>query len=341
MIFVFFLSCSNAVAQDYQYCKKADFSDRCVAANANDELTCAPIRAAAAADCTAYMESVPGKMSALFYDLVDQAVTAISGALVLLLGGLAVFFRKQAANLKKRLLDPFFAKSTRYESLGLNVLMVGKGGSGKTSLIRALSGSEDANPNRKTTSNALYSLAHEVTVKVAAGEKRRLLRIFMSDHVGQDFATISQTAFYKREELAPLPKCIVFVVDIFPANERFGEDRKFAKPNEERIATLDGVFNEDSIRQITGAIEQAATIVLFINKLDKLTEIGEKTDSLVKGLYTDLIERLRTIPGEVFVIAGSAKTGLRIVGSDVDGGGPRSELTLYGVLLGAAGPAKF
>lgn len=306
-----------------KYCKAADFTDVCAdLSNPADPTACEPRKTARALECADLQESWWGiwdKIKTGVARIVSEQITLILGGIASFFAVAAAFFKKRLNAISKRVFNPLIQVTPKYETLAVNVLVVGKGGTGKTSIVRALSGSEDVNPAISTPENNLYSIAHEVDHISNNIGFTRVLRIYMSDHVGQDFGSISETAFFDEDKLDNLPKCIIFVADIFPPDENYGEDKLFNEPNLERVQQHCDTFHADMIRTITGKLRTGSKIVLFINKLDKLRVRNGATHSNILKAFDALIDELRQVRGaELIVVLGSATTGQGIMGCQVD-----------------------
>lgn len=268
---------------------------------------------------------------------IDVIWTEIFAGLVLVLGGLAAWFRSQLGALRQRLADPLIKVQPKFESLATNVLFCGSGGCGKTSLVYAISGSDDANPSRASSVNRLYSVAHEVSVSLDDKKpSRRLTRLFLSDHIGQDAHSALETDFYKNPALSRLPKCLVIVVDIAAPGAVAADEVRLAAPDPLRVSHHLEHFSDAVIRILTAELGLDSKIILFINKIDALIGDTEENSLEAKELFRPLIERLSRIRGaELKVIVGSARTGRGVNGAVTEIGNGQS-LGLYHELADSA-----
>jgi len=250
--------------------------------------------------------------------------------LVLALAASTAFFKRVSARLGKRIGDPFFKRSVSFENHGLNIIVVGEGKSGKTTIIHTLSGSDDANPEVSTDEYATYTLVHEINVVSTGRNKRDVYRLYFDDYVGQRFdSAVNNPLLDLRRKVIPA-SVLMIVVDVFldrpPANGVF--DLK-------RIREQNDFYTNEGILQILiRLLGSGKQIILFINKIDMaVAPPNINLSELAKEKYKPIIDALSRIRGkQLSVIAGSAKTGQGVVGYD---GGIDSNRSLFKVILDA------
>jgi len=101
-------------------------------------------------------------------------------------GFLIEYFRRRANSYKEDVnkifnwfADPLSKKTTEiFEQTGVNLILVGEGGVGKTSLIKALTSSPHVRPDVPTNDTQTYSMFHQVKVEGEDGKiYRKLIRI--------------------------------------------------------------------------------------------------------------------------------------------------------------------
>lgn len=340
---ILFLSQGVAFADiDRAYCLAGDYSSVCSGldlADPSQKQQCDARQEQEKSDCEAYLDSWASNWEALsgfLAKLFSEHLEFIFAAIAALFAAAAAYFRNRFEELRKRLFDPFIKRLPEYKTIGANVLLVGIGGVGKTSIIRALCGSTSINPAAATASNKLYSIAHEFDMKERDVTQRRLFRVFISDHVGQNFGTVPETPFYKEMKFADLPKCLVFVVDLFPVDDGHGENNLYDTFDEDRVAEHLSVYHKELVSVITNGLPAGSMIILFINKLDKLKNISPDQISKAKELFSPLIDLLGSIRGaELRVLVGSAATGQSIAGCEVVAGNV-THPSLYQALVDVA-----
>jgi len=299
------------------YCQAQDYKDVC--AEGEDPATCNPKIEKRTTDCAAHLDTPSVKWEIAWEDIkvrTSEYIEEILGALALFFAAIAAYFKAALSRLRSRIFDPLIKRAADISTSGLNVLVVGKGGAGKTSVIKALAGSNEINPNVANSINEFYSISHEIDTDKQGIVSRRILRLYFSDHVGQDFSSIPETAYFKEKKLANLPKALIFVVDLFDAAERFGVDALFEVPDSDRINDHARVYSPEMLDMITAGLQNEASIFLFINKSDKLNLPYSQIEKMCLDAFETLINRLRAIPGtQLTVVVGSAETGQSIMGA--------------------------
>ncbi|WP_125932093.1 GTPase domain-containing protein [Thiosocius teredinicola] len=247
----------------------------------------------------------------------DELIAAIIAVLLAALASLKVRMHRLAESAKiaiSRLAYPLFEEYESYDSRALNIVLIGEGGSGKTTLIRALSGAPEAAPDIATDDISTYSLVQEVTVENDNSKKRRLFRLYIDDYVGQNFIrALKDESINSR--LKSIPSAFpVIVVDLFPKTTEQNGNR-FKTFDQDRIDYQLSIYNDVVIQLAMSRSIGTKDIVLFINKIDKLQSVTEKSKKNAEEAYSLLIEKLKDIRGKrVHVIAGSAQNGLGVVG---------------------------
>lgn len=247
----------------------------------------------------------------------DEIVGTIIAALLAALAWLKVSFNRLRAAAKtafNRLADPFLKPGTKYDSRALNVILIGEGGSGKTTLIHSLTAAPEAVPEIATNSIETYSLVQEVTVKADDSIKRRLFRIFIDDYVGQNLvAALEDTSI--NERLKKIPAALpVIVVDLFPP-DRDNPDALHKTINQARVDQQLAIYNDLVQQLILSRAKEAKDIVLFINKIDMISPLTRKSYATAEQAYKTLIDNLADVRGKrLHTIVGSARAGIGVVG---------------------------
>ena len=286
---------------------------------------CAAAQALKKSQCS---EVTRSNFSRFLDDLLEQAekylFEILSAIVAVSFGFVALRVQRVADRLKKRIGDPFFARPATFENRAINVIMIGEGGSGKTTIIHALTGSDEANPEIATDAYATYSIVLEINVKKSAKETRDVYRIYVDDYVGQRFvAAIRNENLELRKKVVPA-SLLLIVVDLFSPDKKAknGSNDLFDK---ERVKEQIEFYGDGVIQIIVDLLGNGTQIVLFINKVDMIRS-DRDVERLVKTAYEPLINRLKDIRGkQVSVIVGSARTGQGIVGYN-DGDSKRRSL---------------
>lgn len=193
-----------------------------------------------------------------------------------------------------------------------SVIMIGLGGTGKTTLIRNLVKDPDANPEKKTEE---YHLFH--------GERRTDQSrhyLYISDYRGQNIGTLVR-AFIKQQKIKYSPMAyghvnsLIVLVDIEEPKQSPMDDEPFQidEPNFNRVQTHLAQWSGTALDAVFGFLtaETLNYVCLFINKADLLkTREKQAVRALFKELEGLLRERCEGIKFEVYV--GSVKEGEQI-----------------------------
>lgn len=250
-----------------------------------------------------------------------QITSFITWAVGAVLAGIIAYFRSIINTLVSRLGDPLIKKrKVKYSTKGVNLLLIGEGGSGKTSIIRALSGSYDAAPDKSTAFPRTYSIVHEVDViDENGGIKRSLERIYANDYRGQDSSQLMQTNELTKREKRIASTIMVIVVDLFALAPAGGDPLEPQRqPDQQRIDSQIAAYPPNMLDIIFNLSDSLSGVVLFINKVDLIRQMPPRNIRDAKQAYEDLATILHE-RGKHFafeVIVGSASKGLGITGFD-------------------------
>lgn len=335
---VLFLHADPVFAASEAFCEKGVMTDICTEEGLDPGTPqCLTRIAEVAIECQnlpgGALDSIKGFFDGIMSTDWNALNTALT-SLLLFVGGMLTYTRTRLSRVYTWLIDPQI-KERPLESHAVNVILVGDGGTGKTSIIQALSGSPDANPAAATAENALYSIAQETNVEAGESVRRRLIRTYISDHVGQNFGSIYETAFFKNHDLSVYPQCLVIVVDLF-FPDKYGENLRYDAPDESRVEEQKNVYTDKQIQQLTALLKPGSKIILFINKVDKIKSDISKAIDTAKEVYDPLIQSLqRTKGAELSVVVGSARMGIGVTGHNDTKNGPIFP-TIYHEIAGIA-----
>jgi len=251
--------------------------------------------------------------------------TLVDGILGLLTAAAATglaYLRRRLKELEKRLGDPFFASTIQsaFETKGVNLVLVGEGGSGKTSIIRALSGSKIANPAQTTLTLDTYNLVWEVDVNRGGNSKaRRITRVYVEDYRGQATKDLAfNTTVVERENSIPAT-VMVIVVDLFRAVGPLGPPASpSANWDDDRVSLQETQYSETTLDILAGISKRIVHVCLFINKADLIRPYTRDSTANIRNRYMALATRITQEFGGVRFtsIVGSATSGWGIVGHD-------------------------
>ena len=224
--------------------------------------------------------------------------------------------RRSASEALKRLADPFLGENFEYDSRALNVILVGEGGSGKTTLIHSLTAAPEAVPAIATDSISTYSLVQEMTVTIKNKTVRRLFRIFIDDYVGQRFVdALNHTDINRRLDKVPAT-LLVIVVDLFKY-EKSKQGQLRQKIDPKRVKDQLAAYHDNVVQLLLDRASSSKHIVLFINKIDMISPMTPEIFQAAEKAYEELINTLNDVRGkQLHVIVGSARAGIGVVGYD-------------------------
>lgn len=271
--------------------------------------------------CTAKVQDAKPFPQKLWKWLDDSGV--LKALLGLLSAGLLLVITKlrgTVSTLAARLGDPMIqgAEKRTFRTRGVNLVIVGEGGTGKTSLIRALSGSRRAAPSRSTAFQSTYCIVHEVDIEPAEDRPDRLLeRIYANDYQGQLTGQLVNIPELAEREKAIKSTVLVIVVDLFPSLGAIGPRQQAkAEWDAQRVQMNLDAYSNTMLQLIFAIPKELKRIILFINKVDLLIPYNPDTESKILAAYDVLIQRLNTRGRqfEVNVVLGAASKGTGIVG---------------------------
>ncbi len=199
------------------------------------------------------------------------------------------------------------AKLEPHETIN-SVMVVGLGGSGKTSLIKVIVG--DGNPEKRTGSYEIFS--EQITMP--ADSPKKLCKIYISDYAGQSYLEGLIRGFIEQQKIPYSPMrygyitSLILVVDLFaPPKNPIEEVSKSRDLDDDRINENIRMWNESSISAIFGMLtKNLKYICLFINKIDLYDAIIDKQE--IKKVYEPIIDILakRSLGIKIEVYIGSA-----------------------------------
>jgi hypothetical protein len=195
-----------------------------------------------------------------------------------------------------------------------SIILLGLGGTGKTSLIRRIFQQPDATPERKTEEYRIYRCMHSVN--------KQNYNFFISDYVGQNLGNlvgsfIEQQKIPYSEMTYGYVNSLVLMVDLFSPPESPGAPGPDAQPtpNQARVDLQLSQWNETAIDAIFGmlTVPELSYVCLFINKFDLVSEhtreSRKRAEDLYKRIYGFLRLKIIGTKVELEVLVGSADSG--------------------------------
>lgn len=219
--------------------------------------------------------------------------------------------------LEGRVLDPFFERPLDFDQYATNMILIGEGGSGKTALVHALSSAGEAQPDVATDEVSSYTLVHEITIGQKGKSKRRLVRIYTDDYVGQDWVQGTQSPMVRARQRYVRSSTLVIIVDLVAPGTRLKPALRRDRIQTTRVKEQLRIYNEPALQNLSSLLGDGGQIILFINKIDLIYPTTDETISEAKQSYAPLIQALSEMRGvKLKVLVGSATTGLGLVGFD-------------------------
>jgi hypothetical protein len=261
-----------------------------------------------------------------FEDAIGGAIILMFGALCTYLSGKIGLYKTRLRTLNRRLTGltrrlsgvRFGLPDQVIESYN-RVLLVGMGGTGKTSLIRSLFANPTANPRMKTGELSTYCLVHEIVYqdRDPANSVSHACRIDIDDYSGQDYSQIMNGWKTNPLEDGDVYKCssVIFMVDLFhppssPDALLFPRDRI----DQARIKANQTYWPSNNVEQVFSKVEgdNLKYVCLFVNKCDLLNTTSENIITEIKTRYKNLWEAIYTnlVDCECEIVIGSAEKGI-------------------------------
>jgi GTPase SAR1 family protein len=256
----------------------------------------------------------------------------------ILFGGLSAWLRIRLKRLKdkigllsSRVFDPFFLRPSHFDQYATNLILIGEGGSGKTTVVHALSGANEARPDVATAMMSTYTLVNEISIEAKGKITRRLVRIYIDDYVGQNWVQGSTNERVKARQKIVNSSTLVIVVDVVEPGSKIGPSKRRVKFQASRVKEHIVSYNDQAIQTLTELSGKDAQVILFINKMDLIYPLTDEAKSSVRQAFLPLIEKLEELRGvELHVLFGSAAMGAGVVGYD---SGNRNDRSLYKLVI--------
>jgi len=194
-------------------------------------------------------------------------------------------FAEQFRNFLRDVLDDQSHAIVRQEltvAAETNVVLLGAGGTGKTSIVRALAAMSKANPAISTGEVELYALASDVAVlvqeEVESGgtaapqvvnvKLKTRVKLNVLDTVGQRPEQLVTTGLLRNNS----PTIVVLVVDLFRSTNGVVSQQAKGAIEKKRIAEQLALWNPAHLKALlaNGHLGRIAGFVVFVNKVDLL-----------------------------------------------------------------------
>jgi GTPase SAR1 family protein len=254
-----------------------------------------------------------------FVSLIVPIITAIGGGIGLATGIVSYRTAKIKLNSEKNLETRLFSSEETSANERRNaIIIVGIGGTGKTTLINRLFDENSANPRIATDCYKLYTVNQN-------GQNIKY-NYYVSDCSGQNIGTLISGLMLEQKQLnSPMTfgaiNSVIIVVDVAEAPgvlQSFTSEQVINNFQERVQQHLTEWSNTalDSIFGLTGSSANGLKyICLFINKTDLLNGSRQEIEDMVTQAYRPLIDRVSKISrGVIFeCLIGSIQDGTNIL----------------------------
>jgi GTPase SAR1 family protein len=248
--------------------------------------------------------------------VTENLVSIVAGVISLIATIIATLFGLLSQRLKAQLKALLLPPPVGIDETRNSVLVVGIGGTGKTSLIKALTGDANANPRISTNEFRIYKYVQEI--QNDKGGIRRT-NMYFADYIGQDLSSLILGFIEEQKRVySPLRhgflNSLIIVVDLFDVPARTGDTiSKSETFSKKRVNENVQEWNTQSLQAVFGLFtkSQLMYICLFINKSDLLNRFDADMETLILSAYNDLRDELAQFTRGAMLecVIGSADSG--------------------------------
>ena len=274
-------------------------------------------------------ETQPNKETPTFVEQASPYVSAILIAALTVVAAKAKSYAKELTEVEGKTRKKIL-KEELWEPMPIGpkdkrnaIILVGLGGSGKTTLINCLSQDHKANPGVKTQNYSLFTWLKR------ASPSAPLHRYYAADHKGQNIGTlISGLIEEQKKPYSPMTwgaiNTIIFCVDIAEAYDRGLETEEQYKEKvkrtwRERIDQNTAEWSSVALSAIFGFTAKNSQVpntntlkyvCLFINKLDLLPDKEQEIREAYQKLEDNIRKNCSDLDFEVIVGSGKNSMGI-------------------------------
>lgn len=199
-----------------------------------------------------------------------------------------------------------------------SAIIVGIGGSGKTSLIRGLLNNKDANPDEKTLEFEIYS-GDRYSTKNGSDSTGSRYWFYVADYRGQNIGQLVRSFIVQQKrQFSPLAyghiTSLVLVVDLIPPKDDSDSDElsRQVEPDKNRVDTHLNEWNNTALDAVFGLLtEEIKYVCLYINKIDLISQRSEEDEKNYISMFNPILKKLKDRAKHVNITTylGSAKEG--------------------------------
>lgn len=265
---------------------------------------------------TASRNSVGLEEEASWRDSLSQAIAPI---LLTILGIIAAVLKKQKDQLAKRLERFFSPPPIKVDETFCSTLVLGIGGSGKTTLVRRLTEDPTANPAKATNEFRI----HGITFELPANSPNKRCRFYVADYIGQNLGSLIRGFVEAQQEGGTalaygFITSLVLVVDLVEPPELAGDSTEPTPIiSKSRVKRNLDAWNEQALSAVYGLLTAKLQFVcLFVNKADAISRSAPEVEKEARALYAPLHSELgkRARGAEFLLTVGSADKGAGVAG---------------------------
>jgi len=205
-----------------------------------------------------------------------------------------------------------------------SIILLGIGGTGKTSIIKGLLNNNEANPNEKTENFTMYegnrfSVKEEEKETNKANKSNSKYWFYIADYKGQNIGQLVRSFIIQQKKpFSPLAyghiTSLILMVDLVtPKEEAHYEDiPKQEKYNQERVNKHVTEWNDTALDAIFGLLtSELRYVCIFINKVDLMNDRSYEAEERYIKIFQPLQEKIKKRVGRATVktYLGSARDG--------------------------------
>ena len=255
-------------------------------------------------------------------NLANGVVNFVFTTIMLLLFALVLllrirYWKKLNRKIERELRGIKLPKQTAVDESRNSTILLGIGGTGKTTLIRSLFNDPRANPNIKTAKYAIYSKSEEVPAETPA--KRCVF--YISDYRGQNLGDLIRA--FVEQQIKPYSEMryghinsLVLIVDLVKPPASQGNHAQMVNSyDEERVLRHLQEWNDQALDAVFGMMtDELKYACLFINKYDLIEDHTVEMEANIKRAFGPLRDALEErCDGVNFdVLIGSARNGDKV-----------------------------
>lgn len=202
-----------------------------------------------------------------------------------------------------------------------SILLLGLGGTGKTSIIKGLLNNDEANPNETTDKFTIYKGDRSSTDEDEEKKQKKNSRywFYIADYKGQNIGQLVRSFIIQQKRpFSPLAyghvTSLILMVDLVPPKKEahYEDIPKQESYNEERVNKHLEEWNDNALDAIYGLLTSELRYVnIFINKVDLMSDMSYEAEEKYISIFKAIEQKVKKRSGRATVktYLGSAKDG--------------------------------